>query len=168
MNEKWPATARHLFEVIQKAYGDPDEVTTNFVVWYHNEPWKRTTLHREGILHNFPVPHEDVLEQTVDYRVPKEKVEELARFDGSILIDRTAGELSARCQNEQMNMVLLNLAHQIVVNEMTPETARETFAGMMSGFKFNWSTPLAKKLYLPLGRLVDRENDTCDPDSQMH
>lgn len=38
---------------------------------------------------------------------------ELVRFDGSVIIDRTAGEVAARCDMEAMNILTLNLVHDI-------------------------------------------------------
>jgi hypothetical protein len=52
--------------------------------------------------HQFPVPHIDSVESFIDYAVPPEKVSALAEFDGSVIVDRTAGEVSARCHDEQI------------------------------------------------------------------
>jgi hypothetical protein len=50
--------------------------------------------------HYFPVRHPDVLEQAVHYRVPTDKFDELAAYDGSVIVERTKGEISARCGKE--------------------------------------------------------------------
>ncbi len=47
--------------------------------------------------HDFPMPHPDLLEQFVDYQVPPDKFDELAQYDGSVIVERTKGEISARC-----------------------------------------------------------------------
>jgi hypothetical protein len=39
----------------------------------------------------------------IDYRVPPEHFSPLAAFDGSVIVERTAGEVSARCHDEQAN-----------------------------------------------------------------
>jgi hypothetical protein len=41
----------------------------------------------------------------IDYRVPPEKFTELAIFDGSVIVERTADEVSARCHDEQANFL---------------------------------------------------------------
>src|SRR5690625_2622591 len=56
-------------EMIQK-YVYPQEASVNKITWYNNGPWKRTVVYRETVPHNFPTPHPDFLEQTIDYRVP--------------------------------------------------------------------------------------------------
>lgn len=49
--------------------------------------------------------------------VPPEKYEEVAGYDGSVIAERTKGELAARCDMEEANHVALNLAHEIVTGE---------------------------------------------------
>ena len=49
----------------------------------------------------------------MDYAVPVELVGALAAFDGSVMVERTTGELSARCHDEQANMLALNLADEL-------------------------------------------------------
>jgi hypothetical protein len=44
------------------------------------------------------LPHADI-----DYPVPVDKADELTRYDGSCLVDRTAGEVAARCDSEAAN-----------------------------------------------------------------
>jgi len=39
----------------------------------------------------------------IDYQVPPQQVSSLAAFDGSVVVERTAGEVSARCHDEQAN-----------------------------------------------------------------
>jgi hypothetical protein len=57
-------------------------------------PW------RDEDPHKFPQPHNDVLQQTIDYRVPVDKYADLVRFDGSAVAERTKGErrLGARAR----------------------------------------------------------------------
>jgi hypothetical protein len=47
--------------------------------------------------------------------VPTETFTPLARFDGSVIVERTTGEVSARCHDEEANSLALNLMHDIVV-----------------------------------------------------
>ena len=78
--EGWPPKTIALGVELVRKYGNPSEVTPTRITWFHNGPWKRTTLFKEGAPHNFPKPHQDVLEQTVDYRVPVEKVGDLLKY----------------------------------------------------------------------------------------
>ncbi|MGE3597130.1 MAG: hypothetical protein AB7N70_16415 [Dehalococcoidia bacterium] len=74
------------------------------------------------------MPHKDVLEQFVAYRVPPDKFDELANYDGSVIVERTKGEISARCDKEPMNFLALNLAHDIVEGKRSVEDARQFYA----------------------------------------
>src|SRR4029077_19885173 len=93
----------------------------------------RTALFKDGAPHNFPKPHVDVLEQTVDYRVPLDKVADLLKYDGSLGIDRTRGELSAHCDSEQQNTIALNIADDIVKGERNVEQALAYHAQIILG-----------------------------------
>jgi hypothetical protein len=90
-------------------YGKPDEITDNQLTWHNRGPWKHIVATKQFYKHNFPAPHIDSFESFIDYRVPVEKFTPLAEFDGSVIVERTAGEVSARCHDEQANFLALNL-----------------------------------------------------------
>ncbi len=123
----WPARPRlAAYRTIDK-YGLPQEATPMRLVWHENAPWKRTVVLGKEIPHAFPRLHMDFIVQTIDYHVPADKSDELIAFDGSVLIDRTAGELSARCDMEEANTLTFNLAHDIVTGEKDADAARQAF-----------------------------------------
>ena len=78
--------------------------------------------------HAFPAPHIDSVESVLDYRVPPEQVSALAAFDGSVIVERTAGEVSARCHDEQANLLALNLVHDLVTGAKDVQEARAYYA----------------------------------------
>ena len=88
----WPEAPQRGARQMLERYGPPNEATPTKLFWYRNGPWKRTVVTRDVVTHNFPAPHSDFLTQVIDYRVPPEMFDEVARFDGSCLVDRTAGE----------------------------------------------------------------------------
>jgi hypothetical protein len=127
-----PLTVKVAVDLVRK-YGVPTEHDGHRLSWYANGPWKRTTLLREEVRHNFPAPHEDILEQTVNYRVPPEKVADLTAYNGSIVVDRTRGELSAHCDSEAANILALNIANDIVRGERSVEQALAYHAQVVRG-----------------------------------
>ena len=155
----WPGYSRKTAEALLEKYGEPDETTPQRLVWHDNGPWKRTVLHREGPTHEFPIPHKDYLEQHIDYRVPPEKFDDLARFDGSVYPDRTKGELGASCHEEGANVLSLNLAHDIVTGKKTIDEAREKYAKIMTKGKAGGSPEYMQGLQFDVP-----ENDPRDPD----
>jgi hypothetical protein len=86
------------------------------------------------VTHNFPTTHSDFLTQYIDYGVPIDKFNEIARFDGSCLVDRTAGEAAGRCDSEWANTLTLNLMHDIVTGKTTVEEARKAYAENAAAF----------------------------------
>lgn len=117
-----PARLKLAVELIME-YGKPQDGTRHRITWYGNAPWTQTTLYRVGAKHNFPLPHEDVLKQTINYRVPLDKVKDLLSYDGSLIIDRTRGELSAHCGTQAQNRIMLNIANDIVTGARSVDDA---------------------------------------------
>lgn len=126
--DEWPEEPTEIAEDVTDRYGSPDETAPSQLVWHGTGPWKRTVLYRDGVPHDFPKAHTDYLKQVIDYWVPPERHDDIARFDGSVYPDRTNGELAAKCDREAMNFLAINLAHDIVTGERTVGGARETYA----------------------------------------
>lgn len=108
-------------------YGPPQEATSERLIWHNAGPFKRITVMNLLTPHDFPLPHVDYMEHTITYNVPQEKVGDLIAFDASSTINRTVGELSARCDLEGHNVLTLNLDHDIVTGKKTVEEARKAF-----------------------------------------
>jgi hypothetical protein len=158
----WPKMARSAADEIIKKYGQPNEAIPSRLIWYNNGPWKRTVVYRHEIPHNFPQPHTDVVEQFIDYRVPPEKLSELAKFDGSLIVERTAGEVSVRCDMEAANFLAINLMHEIVTGKLTAEEARKSLSETISAYVMNRSAPYAEafQFELPEGQTADKDTTT--------
>ncbi len=158
----WAATPQEVGRAMIAKYGQPNEVTASMLVWNGNGPWKRTILYREEVPHTFPMKHTDLLEQFVDYRVPPDKFDELARYDGSVVVERTKGEISARCDKEDMNFLALNLANDIVTGKRSVENARSFYAKTAMAFKAGKKDPYTEKLQFSVPK-----GGTADPDRPM-
>lgn len=160
----WPARSRRMADYLVEQYGMPHEATDSQIIWHYNSPWKRTILYRDGVPHNFPKAHLDILEQVVDYRIRPEKATDLLLFNGSILLDRTRGEMSACCGSERMNVLLLNQAHEIMGGRKTSEQGRDEIINLMGTFRFHWLDTQSTELNFVPGYIRDQERDTADPD----
>jgi len=124
----WPAAAQAAATDMQKKYGPPQGVSATMLVWGEIGPWKRSIIHKQAVQHDFPEPHTDVLEQTLNYRVPADKVDELTSYNGSLVVARTRGELSVSSNSEPANFLTINLAHDILGGAKTVEEARDFHA----------------------------------------
>lgn len=156
---EWPETSRSAANVMLDKYGAPDGATSTMLVWNENGPWHKTIVSREPVQHDFPMPHEDVLEQFIQHEVPIDKIDDIARYDGSVIVERTRGVISARCDKEGANFLALNLAHDIITDDKSVEEARQAYGEMiqqkMSGENPEYMTGFA----FPMS-----EGDTTDPD----
>ena len=143
----------------QPKYGLPTDVSARQVTWYGNGPWKRTTLYKEEVTHNFANAHKDVLEQTINYRVPLDKLAPLAEFNGSLIVNRTRGELSSISDGEDTNFLTLNVANDLVKGERDIEQAMTYFAQLIRAKMIKEPERDLQSLNFPLPRPAD----TADP-----
>ncbi len=155
----WPTTSRDVAAWAMQKYGAPNEATATMLVWHNNGPWKRTIVYRDEVPHAFPGPHPDVMQQFIDYRVPLDRYDEMAMYDGSVVVERTNGEMSARCDKEEANFLALNLANDIATGRRTVEDARAMYAREIMAFKQGQGGPYTKGLQFSVPR-----GGTADPD----
>ena len=165
LTRDWPAAPRNAVSQMLKQYGPPNEGTRYRLIWYYNGPWKRTEVTRDEINHNFPAPHTDYITCWIDYRVPVELADEITRYDGSCLIDRTAGEAGARCDSEAANMITINYMHEIVTGQKTVDEARHAYAEQMSAYMLGRPAPYAERLLFqpPKGGTMDPDEGLMTP-----
>jgi hypothetical protein len=158
----WPKPSQDAAQEMLSKYGLPQEATATALTWQGNGPWVRTVVHKTPVEHDFPEKHADVLEQVVEYRVPLNFFEALAKFNGSVVPDRTRGELAAHCDAETTNILALNLARDIIRGEKTPEQARAAMADAMRAAHAGQVPDDAREL-----RLGPPQGDMRDPDTAM-
>ena len=158
----WPEAAKAAAADMLRKYGPPQEATDRLLIWRDNGPWKRTVVHRNGADHAFATPHKDVLEQVVEYKVPLNFFNALAVYNGSVLADRTRGELTAHCDKEATNFLALNLAHDIIRGRLTAEQAREAHTSALQELTAGKSPDYTQKLMIgsPQGELADPDTPT--------
>jgi hypothetical protein len=159
--ETWPSESQEAAQLVIDAHGEPDEATDSQLVWHNAGPWKRIVATKAFWKHEFPAPHIDCVESVLDYRVPVDKFTPLAEYDGSVVCERTAGEVGARCHDEQANFLALNLMHDIVTGAKTVQQARDYYAKEFLDYRRKQPTPYMEKL-----RFVPPGGDSTDPDTR--
>lgn len=132
---KWPEMPKKAAQELMSKYGQPDEMTPSHLIWKDRGPFAKTEIQMHEIPHKFPMAHTDFLKSTVYHSVPWDKFDELAAYDGSVIVERTAGTISARCDKEEMNILALNLAHDITTGKRDVEGARRFYAETAMAFK---------------------------------
>lgn len=156
----WPVEARNAAQRLIKKYGEPDESCYSTLSWGRHGAWRRIVAYRESSKHNFPVPHVDLIECFIEFYVPPWKVSDLVRFDGSIVVYRTLGEISVRCHDEESNFLALNLAHDIIAGKRSVDDARKYFAQEFLNYRSMASAPY-------MNGLKFEPRHSADPDERI-
>jgi hypothetical protein len=159
---RWPEQSREAAQAAIDKYGEPDEASESQLIWHRRGEWKRIVASKAFYKHDFPAPHEDSVETFIDYRVPPDKFSELAAFDGSVIVERTAGEVSARCHDEEANRLALNLMHDIVTGARTAREARDYYAKEFADYRRKKPTP-----YMDALRFAPNAEGAADPDRRV-
>ncbi len=129
--------------------------------WGKTGPWKRTIVYAQEFPHEFPAHHTDVMQQFIDYKAPAAMYDELAMYDGSVVLERTSGEISARCDKEGANFLALNLAQDIVAGKRSVQDARKMYGEQAKAMKAGQAAPYtARLLFMPMA-------GTADPDQPL-
>jgi hypothetical protein len=126
-----------------------------------------SSAHGQKILASlWSAPHTDYLEQFIDYRVPLELFSRLAEYDGSVVVNRTRGEIAARCGGMRMNFVAINLAHDIISGKRTVAQARDEYGRLYSAYKRGEKPPYTQAFQFALkGNTADRDVATLDAEA---
>jgi hypothetical protein len=130
----WSDASKMAVMMMKKNYGEPAEKTADMMMWNNTGQWKRTVVYAKEFKHDFPLPHTDVMQQWIDYKVPQEKFSDLAKYDGSVVCNRTNGEISARCDKEGANFIAINLANDIITGKKDVKSARDFYAMSIKEF----------------------------------
>ena len=136
----WPEASRMAAKEIMEKYGKPDAVGAEMLTWKDKGPWKMIQIDKQETKHSFPIEHTDMMKQTIQYDVPVGKFDDLAKFDGSVIVNRTQGLISARCDKEANNFLALNLANDIVTGKKSVDEARKAFGDIVKE-KMNGGNP---------------------------
>ena len=157
----WPEASRMAAEEITAKYGNPDASTEDELIWMNKGIWKKICIDKKETKHSFPIEHTDMMQTTISYKVPIEKMDELGRFDGSVTFDRTQGTMSARCDKEANNFLALNLAYDIITAKKTVAQARLAYANIIKE-KMKGENPLymQKLIFTPQEKAADPDINT--------
>ncbi len=67
--------------------------------------------------------------------MPVDKFDDMAAYDGSVIVERTKGEMSARCDKEGANFLAINLGNDVATGQKTTDQARAYYTQAMKTFK---------------------------------
>ncbi|MBA3672576.1 MAG: hypothetical protein H0W68_11245 [Gemmatimonadaceae bacterium] len=158
MMSSWPQASKDAAMYMTNKYGSPMAMTSEMAMWGKTGPWKRTIVFGKEYPHEFPAHHTDVMQQWLDYRVSPNHYSMLAAYDGSVVLERTSGEMSARCDKEQANFLALNLADEIARGKRSVESARKMYGEQVMAMKAGKPAPYTERI------MFETMMNTNDPD----
>lgn len=156
----WSDQQQMLIGKLSDKYGPPTEISASAVTWKGNGDYLCIKVMKDSASHHFPTQHQDCLTHTIAFKVPTDMADDLLAFNGSLIIDRTRGTLTACCDSEELNILTLNLANDIVNRSRSVDEARSSMAQTALALKSGMQEPYTTKLQFE----TEREN-TADPDS---
>jgi hypothetical protein len=155
----WPGESQRALSSMLDKYGSPNFVGCSTAMWKDKGPFRRIVVTRNPVDHQFPTTHRDVLAEEAAMRVPADKVDDLSRFNGSLIVDRVQGTVTARSDSEAHNILLLNLANDIITGKRDVASARRFQADTESKELSGKSSEYTDRLTFSEGY------DTADADS---
>lgn len=157
----WPEESQEAAQLVIDQYGEPHEATETLLIWHDAGPWKRILASKVFYQHDFRRRTSTRSRPSSTTACPRGS-HELAQFDSSVVVERTAGEVSARCHDEQANFLALNLMHDIVTGEKTVQEARDYYAKEFADARRKEPTPYMEKL-----RFSHGDRSAADPDTSV-
>lgn len=139
--ESWPKGSRALARAILERYGAPDSVAASQLIWTNRRPFRTVVVYREEdwLGHG-------VLEQTIAYRVPVARWSELTAFSNGVAYDPARETLSVRGSGEEVNMLALNVAHELVRGSRDVSDARAFYKKILALTESGKSSRYTKRL----------------------
>jgi hypothetical protein len=163
----WPEASQMAAQEIMGKYGNPDVQDNDVMIWMNKDPWKKIMVEKADTKHSFPVEHTDMMTQCVSYKVPLDKLDELGKFDGSVVYDRTQGLLSARCDKEMNNFLALNLSYDVITGKKSVDQARKAYADIVKEKMGGGDPEYMKKLqFSAQGGAADPDINTTGMDKK--
>ncbi|MFI5363787.1 MAG: hypothetical protein ACHQ49_17640 [Elusimicrobiota bacterium] len=134
---RWFPAAQSAARLMIDRYGPPQEASIFELRWNNTAPWKRIVVQDD--------PRSPLVD-VVRFRVPADKLADIHRLGHGVSIDTFEDEISARGDREELNMLSLNLADDVVAGRMTPDEANRFYARLLELRESGKSSPYTERL----------------------
>lgn len=145
----WFDSPRVMSQVLMERYGPPSVITPQAAIWYERPPWKRISVHGGS--------PDKYLEHTVGYQARPAAAALLREFGQDIRIDLLNEEMSARSNAEALNILALNVAHEVASGKRSPKEARNFYSATVKLAAAGKSSPYLDYLRFEPYRFVPQE-----------
>ncbi|MFA7614258.1 MAG: hypothetical protein WCY48_08475 [Candidatus Caldatribacteriota bacterium] len=120
----WPQSSIVAAKELITKYGNPTETTSDQLIWRNFAPFKEIIVHKNLYSSYFPLLHQNPVEHVIDYKASPDRISNVWNYNGSVVLNRTKGEMSAFGPNEEMNVLSMNLTHKIMTGEIDEDRAK--------------------------------------------
>lgn len=120
----WPQSSVVAAKDLITKYGEPTEVTSDRLIWRNFAPFKEIIVHKNLYSSYFPLLHQNAVEHVIDYKASSDRITNVWNYNGSVVLNRTQGEMSSFGPNEEMNILSMNLTHKIMSGELSEDRAK--------------------------------------------
>lgn len=125
----WPYSALAARRLLER-YGVPDEVHPDELVWRGRGPWRRIAA--RNVTPPYAKPEDlGVVGQAVRLTLTPEQAAAVREFDRRLGYEAKERQLEARSDREEVNVLRMNLAHDLARGLMTPAQARHLFGRIL-------------------------------------
>jgi hypothetical protein len=153
----WPEAGRQAAQALMEKYGEPDWSSSARIEWLHRGSFKRIAVNAApGAL--------GIIENTIGYEVPAGGIGLLSLQDCAVVPDKGAAELTAFSGREDLNLLGLNVADEVMHGKLDVAQARELQARTLGPRDSGKSSPYQEKLLFKAGTdpLYDYVHNTSD------
>lgn len=134
--ESWPQPVREKARQLVASHGAPNDEAADYVEWQRLDEGERVRLRRDGLV-----------EETVPYNVPPERVALVSVFGGRVSVDRFHEEVTAIGESEEVDHLMLNLMHDIVIGAKTRGQAWEKYEWGQQALHWHWPDSYLTQLH---------------------
>ncbi len=115
----WSSQHKEIIQGLITKYGQPNERTSDSLIWHNNGPWAKTVVKRDSM--NKP------LIQSASVNVPAEKMGDVSLFNKNLVVDGSKNLVTSSANREDLNFLAINLTDEIVKGAMSPMEARRQY-----------------------------------------
>lgn len=134
--ENWSRPVREKARRLLVEHGVPSREAADFLEWGEIAEGERVRLRRDGLV-----------EETVPYAMPAERVGVVGAFGGRLFVDLYHEEVTAISESEEVDRLILNLMHDIVIGAKTRGQAWEKYEWGQQALRWHWPDPYLTQLH---------------------
>jgi len=143
--DAWSSVSRLAAARVMEQYGPPDELESSRFGWRDAGPFARIVVWDHAPLYASDEDY-DLILHSVRYEVPVSRRELVERLSDRLIVDPGSGELAARSDSLESNLLLLNLADDVAQGRRDLAEAKAYMATTVRASASGRSSPYLERL----------------------